>query len=458
MGIAEIWRLRRQPAILPHSGKLLWWTMVPARMAKSLGLDILRGRFVVRPISFIPATTSLSDAILAIRLALSSKSLVDGPHIAEFEKAFADYIGLDRAVSFNGGRVALNAILKAMDIGPGDEVILPAYTCVVVPNAILYAGAQPVFADIDPKTYNLTAETVAPRITKHTKAILAQHTFGLPVDLEPLLEVAGKHQVRVIEDCATALGAVYKGRRVGTWGDAALFSLDHSKMLSTEEGGIAVANDPLILERLLAIQAAYLFPSVRHVRRLLAQTAARAIFMASATRWWGHMAYTLCEEWFGFQSGAPDVEVRGELPDNYYTRLSNAQARLGLKQLRVLDRNLATRCAIGQTYEKTISRWPLKSPRIVEDASRVYPYFTAFSTKRDEIADFGARHQVDFGIFFASVVHPPSASLDRVGYQVGSCPMAERVAQSTVQLPTHPLMTQGDVDRVIDLLDKFSKM
>ena len=118
MGISNIWQLRRQPTRLSPIARLLWWAMAPVRLAKSLGVDILQRRFVTRPIGFVPSTTSLSDAVLAARLGLNNKLLVDGPHIAQLEKAFAQYLGLERAVSFSGGRVALNCHLKSNGYWP----------------------------------------------------------------------------------------------------------------------------------------------------------------------------------------------------------------------------------------------------------------------------------------------------------------------------------------------------
>lgn len=457
MGVSNIWRLRKQPTILSRFGKLLWWAMVPLRLAKSLGLDILRRRFANRFIAFVPGTMSLSDGLLAVRLALDTRSLIEGPHIAQYEQAFADYLGVERAVSFGAGRVALNAILRAMDIGPGDEVILPAYTCVVVPNAILYTGARPVFADIDAETYNLTAETVTPKITDRSRAILVQHTFGLPADLEPLLQLARRHDLAVIEDCAAALGASYKGRQVGTWGDAAFFSTEHSKIISTEVGGTAIASSRTILDRLIAIQAKYAYPTVEQVRRLLTQFASTAILLSPTTRRWGHMAHTLCAEWFDFKPSTSDLECRCEFPDGYYVRLSNAQARLGLRQLDALDQNLATRRAIAHTYQKALSQLSFRAPRIVDGATPAFARYPFCVFNRDELVRFGAEHDREIGIWFASVAHPPSSSLDRLGYRVGSCPVAENAARCTANLPTHPMLAQEDVDRILDLLSRFSR-
>lgn len=459
MVVSNIWQLRRQPAKSSWAGKLLWWLLAPGRLIKSLGTDVARRRYTGRLVGFSPATTSLSDVGLAARLlAAGGRSLREGAHIAEFEGAFAQYLGVDQAVSFGKGRAALAAILKAMEIGPGDEIILPAYTCLVVPQAICYAGVQPVFADIDQDTYNFTAETIAPKISSRTKAILVQHTFGSPVELEPVLQLAREKRLKVIEDCATALGATYNGRKVGAWGDAALFSFDQSKLLSTEEGGMAVAMDPAVLERLKTIQAEYPFPSAKSIKRLLAQTVARKLFLSPSTRWWGHMAHTLSAEWFEFTPETMAAMVNdAQPPAEYHTRLSNAQAQLGLNQLKVLEKNLAVRQSIGQQYQQRIQTWPLSPVRAVKGAGRIYPNYPTFFERRNELVKFAAERQIELGIFFAAVIHPPSTPLDRYGYRKGSCPVAEKVARSTIQLPTQPLLTQDDINRIITVVDDFSQ-
>ncbi|MEK9149797.1 MAG: DegT/DnrJ/EryC1/StrS family aminotransferase, partial [Candidatus Desantisbacteria bacterium] len=168
--------------------------------------------------------------------------------IEKYEDTYKRYLGVSYASSFWKGRVALYAILKALGIGEGDEVLVEGFTCVVVPNAVIFAGAKPVYVPPDPKTYNMDISQIESKITSKTKAIIVQHTFGLPSDMDSTLDIAKRHNLRVIEDCAPALGADYKGRKVGTFGDAAFFSSQWSKVISTGLGGVAVTNDPEIGE------------------------------------------------------------------------------------------------------------------------------------------------------------------------------------------------------------------
>ena len=163
--------------------------------------------------------------------------------VQRYEDAFASWLGVQRACAFWKGRVALYAILKALDVGPGDEVLMPGYTCVMNVNPVKYLGAKPVYVDVDPVTYNITAESLTDRITPRAKVIIAQHTYGYPCDMDAVMDVARRDGLTVIEDCCLALGPTYKGRKVGTFGAAAYFSFQWNKPFTSGLGGMAVFQD-----------------------------------------------------------------------------------------------------------------------------------------------------------------------------------------------------------------------
>ena len=160
-----------------------------------------------------------------------------------FEAAAAGYAGVPYGVALSSGTAGLHLGLAALGIGEGDEVILPSFTFIAAANAVLYLRARPVFVDIDPRTLNLTAEGVAGAITPRTRAIIAVHTFGCPADLDPILDVAARHGVRVIEDACEALGAEYRGRKAGGVGDLGVFGFYPNKPITTGEGGMVVTRD-----------------------------------------------------------------------------------------------------------------------------------------------------------------------------------------------------------------------
>ncbi|HOL32773.1 MAG TPA: DegT/DnrJ/EryC1/StrS family aminotransferase, partial [Anaerohalosphaeraceae bacterium] len=176
----------------------------------------------------------------------------------KFEQSFSAWLNCPYAFSFWKARVALYAILRGLNIGDGDEVILPGYTCVMDVNPIKYVGAKPVYADIEPNTFNMVPDFVEEKITLRTKLIIAQHTYGYPCDMERILQIAQKHAIPVIEDCCLALGSRYKGQLVGTFGRAAYFSFQWNKPFTTGLGGMAITNDSGLaqkIERLYAAEA-----------------------------------------------------------------------------------------------------------------------------------------------------------------------------------------------------------
>jgi len=186
--------------------------------------------------------TSLARTVLANLFSSSSR---DTTSVAEFEKALTDYFGLD-VFLVNSGRSALYLILKAAGIGEGDEVLIQAYTCNAVPNPIIWTGAKPIYADIKADSLNVAVDDLKKKITERTRAIILQHTFGRPGPIEEVLEITRNKKLLFIEDCAHCLGAEYKGKKLGTYGDAAIFSFGREKVISSLAGGaIIVGNKQL---------------------------------------------------------------------------------------------------------------------------------------------------------------------------------------------------------------------
>jgi perosamine synthetase len=190
----------------------------------------------------------------AVRAVVESGWITQGPKVRELEAGFARLCATPHAVATSTGTAALHVALLALGVGPGDEVITTPLSCIASANPILFQGARPVFADVDPDTYNLDVTLVRRRITPRTKAILPVHLFGHPVDLDPFLELAERHGLALIEDASQATGAEYKGRPVGGLGHVGCFSLYANKIVTAGEGGMAVTRDPALAERMMAIR------------------------------------------------------------------------------------------------------------------------------------------------------------------------------------------------------------
>lgn len=205
----------------------------------------------------IPVATPIIDEeeIQEVIKVLKSGFIAQGPRVAEFEEKFAAYVGTDHAVATSSGTTALHLALLATGVGKGDEVITTPFSFAATANAALYVGATPVFADIDPLTYNIDPERIEELITPSTRAIIPVHLYGQPADMDPIMDLAADHDILVIEDAAQAHGAEYHGRRVGSMGDAACFSFYPTKNITTGEGGIITTDNDEIAEMARILRA-----------------------------------------------------------------------------------------------------------------------------------------------------------------------------------------------------------
>lgn len=195
------------------------------------------------------------EEIEAVTEVLKSGMLAQGKKVEQFQKEFAQYTQSKYGVATSSGTTALHTALVAADIGPGDEVITTPFTFAATANSVLYSGAKPVFADIDPKTFNLDAASVEEKITDKTKAILPVHLYGQPADMDAICEVAQKHDLKIIEDAAQAHGAVYKGKKIGSIGDLGCFSFYPTKNITTGEGGMVTTNNEELAEKAGMVRA-----------------------------------------------------------------------------------------------------------------------------------------------------------------------------------------------------------
>ncbi len=357
--------------------------------------------------------------------------------VERYEEAAAQCAGVPHAVSFGAGRMALYAILEALEICSGDEVIVPAFTCVVVPNAALYRGARPVYADISKRTFNVQVEHIEKAITPRTKAIIAQHTFGQPCDIEAILEIGRRHRITVIEDCAHSFGASYKGRRLGAWGDVAFVSTDHSKVLSTSLGGLALCSSPVLAEKLRHIQSRSLRLPWHCRARILLQYGLLAVLNHPRIYWLSRVAIGILGRigmFFYFHD-----EERTSRPERYPVRLSNFQAFVGWHEIRDLERNIEHRRHIAGQYRGILKG----SKALGEGAYLRYSVLVNRPTMWEE--RLGKYFTV--GRWFSSIAQGRTGDWSAICYQPGSCPNGEFVASHVINFPTHFFIDETAMSR-----------
>jgi dTDP-4-amino-4,6-dideoxygalactose transaminase len=336
----------------------------------------------------------------AIARVLESSQFVLGAEVATFEQEFAAYCEAKDCIALNSGTSALHLALLAASVGPGDEVITVPFTFVASVAAVIYAGARPVLIDIDPRSFTIDAATIEAAITPRTKAILPVHLYGHPCDMDPIMEVARRHGLVVIEDAAQAHGAKYKGRPVGTIGDIGCFSFYPTKNLGAYgEGGAVTTNNAEYAQKIRSL------------------------------RDWG-------------QDRKYHHAMRG-----YNYRMEGLQGAILRGKLRHLEKWTEERRAIAKKYDELLADCGLELPVEMPWARHVYHVYTLRTEGRDGLQKALLAEGIQTAIHYAIPVHLQPAYSD-LGYGKGSLPQSETAAQQVLSLPIYPELTEQAIAQV----------
>jgi dTDP-4-amino-4,6-dideoxygalactose transaminase len=369
------------------------------------------------------------------------------PATSSFERRFARLLGDDVvAAAFWKGRVALYALLRALGVGRGDEVVVPGFTCVAVPNAIRLAGAAPVYADIEPGGYNLDADRIRELVSPSTRALLVQHSFGIPARIDELADVAARHGLLLVEDCAHTLGGRHHGRPLGTAGDGAFFSFQWSKPVTTGLGGMAITRDPAVAERLRLVRREAVVPPAAARLRLRAQENAYRRLFSPRLAWPAQAALHTVSRLGLFVGSSSDAELEGAPPTDHGWAMGPYQEARGERLLDTLSARNAHADALAARYDAALAPagWP-PPPRPPGASLLRYPLAVA---DKDGLLRAARRARVELGSWFETPLHPvPIEKHARFGYLPGQCPNAERAAAHLVNLPLHPRVSTAEADR-----------
>jgi dTDP-4-amino-4,6-dideoxygalactose transaminase len=407
--------------------------------------------------AFAPNYT-LTDVLLACNQLLpwNREKLREGGKIVRFEEEFRKYMDAGKAISFESGRAGFYAILEAMGIGEGDEIILQAFTTVALPNTIRLFGARPVFVDIEPRTYNMDPALLEERITPRTKAILIQHTFGNPADLDRILEIAGRHGLLTIEDCAHSLGAKYKGEKTGSFADAAFFSFGRDKVISAVMGGMVIAKEEGLARRIEAVRDRLPYPEEKAVRKnllhpLITFTALHTYGLFSL----GKALMYLAQRYHLTERAYSKREKEGNPDRNFARRMPNALCAIGLHQLRLLGHFNGRRMKIAGRYAKNIKNPAIGLPQTQPVAKDIFLWYTITVPDKKRLIREAQECGLILGDWFPQAIGPIEADMAKAGYEEGSCPVAEEVSSCCVNLPTHHNIHRREAQRVIDFINAF---
>ena len=376
--------------------------------------------------------------------------------MSAYEDQFAGLFPKDlQAFAFWKGRVALYAILESLGIGPGDEVIMPGFTCVVVPNAVLYRGAIPIYVDIEETSFTMDVRDIEQKITSRTRAIIVQHTYGIPAEMDAIMAVAAQAGVAVIEDCAHALGSTYKDRMVGSIGDAAFFSSQWSKPYTTGMGGMAVTADRNMSRKLASVQAQYSTPGLKEVSLLRLQMAIYHKFFTPRLFWIATRTLKVLSKTGLFIASSSKEELVGAKPVGYEKRMSEFQALCGLRELSHLKENLASREQFTSWYSQLLRNAGFEPLTIPPGGKAVLVRYPLLVKNKPAVLAEAQRRSIEIGNWFDSVIHPSGSPLRDMGYSPGQCPVAERVVRHIVNLPLHRRVSENDVQRTVDFIKEM---
>lgn len=357
------------------------------------------------------------DDIQAVVDVLKSDFLTTGPKIAEFEQTVADYVGAKYVVAISNGTSALHAACFAAGIGPGDEVITTPLTFAASANCVLYCGGTPVFADVDPKTYNIDPEDIQRKITDRTKAIIAVHLAGQPCDMDAIHSIAREHGLIVIEDGAHALGSVYKGKKVGSMSDMTTFSFHPVKPITTGEGGMIVTDNEDFYKKMI------LFRSHGITRDDSMMT----------------------------RNDGPWFYQQFDLGYNY--RITDIQCALGCSQMKKLDRFLARRKEIVAHYNEAFADCDnIITPYQLSDTESGWHLYIVQVKNCDRRQVFEKMREKGIGVnvhYIPVYMHP---YYQEHGYENVHCANAEEIYSHIISLPLYPGLTSEQQDYVIDTL------
>lgn len=339
---------------------------------------------------------------------LRSGMLAAGGYVHEFEEEFMRYNHSSYAVATSSGTTALHVMLDALGIGAGDKVITTPFSFIATANAILYTGATPVFVDIDPVTCNLSPAQLEIAAKNHpdARAVLVVHLFGLPADMSEIMAVANKHNLIVLEDCAQAHGAAYRGQKVGNFGKAAAFSFYPTKNMTAGEGGMVITNDPAVEEK---------------VRMLVNQGQRRRY----------------CHEVVGY---------------NY--RMTNIHAAIGLEQLKKLETLNEKRRKHAKFYDEFIVNPLVQKPPAPPDRTHVYHQYTLRVADRHHFTGYLTAKEIGYGIHYPLII-PAQPSYRNKPYSAGTWPAAGILANSCVSIPVHPALNEIDLSTIVETINNY---
>lgn len=404
--------------------------------------------FRLRPISIsLSPNVQRDDVWLTLKSVLKILAIPKAIPLAapNLENTFREYLGAKYAFSFNSGRSALYTIVKALDIKESDEVLLQAFTCNAVPNPVLWAGGKPIYVDVD-STLNVDPSDLEKKISDRSRAVIVQHTLGVPAQIDKILEIAHRHNLIVIEDCAHALGAKYNGTLVGTFGDITFFSFGRDKVISSVWGGMVTTNSENLASKIREIYKDLPKPSRSWTLKQLLHPLLFSVIIPTYYIF-GKYLLAFLRIVRGVGLAVSKIERMGERPTMFPARMPDALAELALHQFGKLEKYNTHRKEIAEFYFENINPAYAKLPSRCEGA--IYLRFNIRHPNAKEVIQDAKRKHILLGDWYKNIIDPIGTDFSKMHYTPGSCPNAERAAREIINLPTHINISSKNAKRIV---------
>jgi perosamine synthetase len=379
------------------------------------------------------------------------------PEEQQFARDFEAFFGNGLCVPTAKGRVALFAGLKALELPANSVVAMPAYTCVVVASAVMFAGHRPFYVDIDPATYNIDYNSLEKALPADTRAVIAQHTYGIPADISRIADLCKRKQIHLIEDCCHSFVSTQNGKLCGTFGDFAFFSGQWNKFFTSGLGGFFHTRDEQLARRAAEILLSADAPTPAKDLQMRLQIFLHNHLVRPQTKAMMTALYRLLTH-SGIISGSSNQEeLLGHLPADYVSRLTPAQLCKGSAELKKVDANISHRQALTDYYISELSGQGFRFPALPANSNAVYLRLPLRVKNRPALLGKAMWRGIELGDWFETPLHANGAPLAEFGYTEGSCPHAEQACAEVVNLPVHPGISQREARRIVAFMIQYAK-
>ncbi|MFA5178392.1 MAG: aminotransferase class V-fold PLP-dependent enzyme [Candidatus Paceibacterota bacterium] len=400
--------------------------------------------------------TEKDDVFLAMRLIFQPWKWKQGPITEILEKIFQEKMGLGQCFSFNSGRSCLLAAFSAMGIGEGDEIIAQSFTCNAVINPILKFKAKPVYVDIGPNL-NMDLNKIEEKITPKTKAIIAQHTFGWPAEIEEIKKICEKHKLILIEDCAHALGAKRNGKFCGSFGDISFFSFGRDKIISSVYGGMLCANNKELASKVSDFYHQINYPKNSWIiQQILHPILTNLLILPFYGIIIGKIFMAFFVNLNILSKSVTKNENQGILPEYFPYRLPNALASMALNQFEKLDKFNTHRRKIAMFYNKELEAEPdykIVFSNLENNDYPIYLKYPLLTKNSKNIMEKMKKNNIYLNDGWRdSAIMPPMTNLEKMIYLAGSCSLSESIVKEIIYLPTHINISLAQAKKIVDLL------